>query len=99
MVRMTRHHRLPPIRLFCSLNLFMKTLFIVQKRHPNLSRNWPHSEWHDRVESRPDMNQLDAIKEAKSLQSNSDLCEYRVIKRVEETIFTANNQEKENFKK
>jgi len=68
----------------------MKTLFIIQKRHPNLGREWPHRDWHDKTESRKDLSLPLAVEEAKRLQSDSERCEYRVIKRVEEPIFTAN---------
>jgi len=68
----------------------MKTLFIIQMRHPNLGKEWPHRNWHDKAESRKDLSLPLAIKEAERLQADSERCEYRVIKRVEESIFTAN---------
>jgi hypothetical protein len=70
----------------------MKTLFIIQIRHPNLGKEWPQRDWHDRPESRKDLSLPLAIKKAKRLQTDSERCEYRVIKRVEESIFTANDQ-------
>lgn len=70
----------------------MKTLYIIQKRHPNSKKEWPHRNWHDNHGSRKDLSQSSAINEAKRLQSDSDRCEYRVIKRTEGTIFTANKE-------
>jgi len=70
----------------------MKTSFIIQKRHPNLGKHWSQSDWHDKVESRKDLSLPVAIKEAQRLRVENNRCEYRVVKRVEETIFTATNK-------
>ena len=68
----------------------MKTLFIIQIRHPHIGKEWPQKNWHDKPESRKDLSLPLAIKEAERLQADSERCEYRVIKRTEETIFSAN---------
>lgn len=64
----------------------MKTIYVTQKRHPNLGNEWPHREWHDRAESSPHSHKEEAIKETKRLILNAETTQYRLIKRTDEEI-------------
>lgn len=76
----------------------MITKFIIQKRHPHLGEEFKRfKDWHDRSRSRKDLSLPLAIKEAQMLQSNYERCEYRVVKRIDETIFTASKQISKNI--
>ena len=79
--------------MFSTLNSEqMITQYIIQKRHPNIGKEWSSYNWHDRVESSPHASKVDAIKECKRLILNAETTKYRLIERKtsEEEIYLEN---------